>query len=71
MTDPVPSEGPELERPVEIADLAALEARPESAPPAGATRLELRGISKSFGGVRVLRDVDFHALGGRGDRAAR
>ena len=25
----------------------------------GDTRLELRGISKSFGGVRVLSDVDF------------
>jgi simple sugar transport system ATP-binding protein len=33
-----------------------------SAPPA--RRLELRGISKSFGGVRVLRDVNFHLAAG-------
>ena len=30
----------------------------------GDIRLELRGISKSFGGVRVLRDVDFRLAGG-------
>jgi simple sugar transport system ATP-binding protein len=64
MTDPIRSDTPEPQPAVETADLAALEARPESAPPAGATRLELRGISKSFGGVRVLRDVDFHLSAG-------
>jgi simple sugar transport system ATP-binding protein len=39
----------------------------DSPPPAGSQsnqaahrRLDLRGINKSFGGVRVLRDVDFH-----------
>jgi simple sugar transport system ATP-binding protein len=64
MTDPVPPEASEPERPAEIAHLAALEARPESAPPAGSTRLKLRGISKSFGGVRVLREVDFRLEAG-------
>jgi simple sugar transport system ATP-binding protein len=50
--------------PPETADLAALEARPEVVPPAGTTRLELRGISKSFGGVRVLRDVTLRLSAG-------
>jgi simple sugar transport system ATP-binding protein len=48
----------------ESADLAALEVQPESALPRGATRLELRRISKSFGGVRVLREVDFQLAAG-------
>jgi simple sugar transport system ATP-binding protein len=39
--------------------LAALEKASSAAPPAGTVRLELRGVSKSFGGVRVLRDVNF------------
>jgi len=38
--------------------LAALEQASTNVP-AGTVRLELRGVSKSFGGVRVLRDVDF------------
>jgi len=38
--------------------LAALEQTSGEAPPAGAVRMELRGVSKSFGGVRVLRDID-------------
>src|SRR5665811_1842606 len=38
--------------------LGALE-QASSAPPVGTVRLELRGVSKSFGGVRVLRDVNF------------
>jgi simple sugar transport system ATP-binding protein len=48
---------------------AALAGRPEreaegvSQPPA-ARRLELRNISKSFGGVRVLSDVNFHLAAG-------
>jgi simple sugar transport system ATP-binding protein len=44
--------------PPEATELAALEPAPEAAPPPGTTRLELRGVSKSFGGVNVLRDVD-------------
>src|SRR6187551_2478427 len=38
--------------------LAALEQASGATPPPGAVRMELRGISKSFGGVRVLRDID-------------
>jgi simple sugar transport system ATP-binding protein len=41
------------------ADLAALEPSPGASPPPGSLRLELRGISKSFGGVQVLSGVDF------------
>jgi simple sugar transport system ATP-binding protein len=57
MSDPTPPEGGPVSS-GEAPDLAALEPAPDVAPPAGATRLELRRISKSFGGVRVLRDVD-------------
>ena len=32
--------------------------------PTAVPRLELRNISKSFGGVRVLSDVDFHLASG-------
>jgi len=39
--------------------LAALEQASPAAPPVGSVRLELRGVSKSFGGVRVLRDINF------------
>ena len=39
--------------------LAALEHASPTTPAAGSIRLELRGVSKSFGGVRVLRDVNF------------
>ena len=34
------------------------------------SRLEMRHISKSFGGVRALRDVSFTAERGRGGRAS-
>jgi simple sugar transport system ATP-binding protein len=48
---------PEVDGP-EAPVLAALD--PASATvPGGTVRLELRGVSKSFGGVRVLRDVNF------------
>ena len=33
--------------------------------------LELRGISKRFGAVQALTDVDFEVLSGRGRRAGR
>lgn len=39
--------------------LAALEKADEATSAPGSVRLELRRISKSFGGVHVLRDVDF------------
>jgi simple sugar transport system ATP-binding protein len=39
--------------------LGALEPSSAAAPPPGGVRLELRNISKSFGGVRVLNDVNF------------
>ena len=42
----------------EAATLGALE-QASSTPPAGTVRLELRGVSKSFGGVRVLSDISF------------
>ena len=38
--------------------------QPTDSMPTGAPRLELHHISKSFGGVRVLRDVDFHLASG-------
>ena len=44
--------------------LAALEPASAAAPPPGALRLELHGVSKSFGGVRVLSDVDFRVAAG-------
>ena len=42
----------------EAATLGALE-QASSTPPVGTVRLELRGVSKSFGGVRVLSDISF------------
>jgi len=48
----------------EAPTLAALEPATVAAPPPGALRLELRGVSKSFGGVRVLSDVDFRLAAG-------
>ena len=39
--------------------LAALEPSPEPTVAAGDVRLELRNVSKSFGGVQVLHDIDF------------
>jgi simple sugar transport system ATP-binding protein len=45
--------------PPEGANAAALAPAAKSGSPAGTVRLELRRVSKSFGGVRVLRDVDF------------
>ena len=39
--------------------LGALERASDVAPAPGAVRLELRNVSKSFGGVRVLRDINF------------
>ena len=44
--------------------LAALEQASPNAPAVGSVRLELRGVSKSFGGVRVLRDVNFELRSG-------
>jgi simple sugar transport system ATP-binding protein len=54
-----PADEPEPRTAVEATDLAALEPVAEEAVPRGTTRLELRNISKSFGGVQVLRGVDF------------
>lgn len=48
----------------EKAVLGALERASAVAPPPGAVRLELRGVSKSFGGVRVLRDINFSLRAG-------
>jgi simple sugar transport system ATP-binding protein len=39
--------------------LGALEPSSTAAPSSGAVRLELRNVSKSFGGVAVLRDINF------------
>jgi simple sugar transport system ATP-binding protein len=39
--------------------LAGPEASPHAQPRPGTVRLELQHVSKSFGGVRVLRDIDF------------
>jgi simple sugar transport system ATP-binding protein len=41
-----------------VPELAALKHAAAASPP-GAVRLELRGVSKSFGGVRVLHDINF------------
>jgi simple sugar transport system ATP-binding protein len=43
----------------EAPTLGALEPSPDPPGASGAVRLELRHVSKSFGGVRVLRDIDF------------
>jgi simple sugar transport system ATP-binding protein len=64
MTDPAALAAPEPVSPTEAPDLAALEPAPEAAPAPGTTRLELRGVTKSFGGVEVLRDVDFRLAAG-------
>jgi simple sugar transport system ATP-binding protein len=45
--------------PSAIPVLGALERASAVTPPPGAVRLELRGVAKSFGGVRVLRDINF------------
>ncbi len=37
---------------------------PASAPPAGDVLLEVRGLSKSFGGLRAVQDVTFQVRGG-------
>ncbi len=39
--------------------LGALDQTRAAVPERGAVRLELRGVSKSFGGVRVLSEIDF------------
>jgi simple sugar transport system ATP-binding protein len=39
--------------------LGALEQASSAAAKPGVVKMELRGVSKSFGGVKVLRDVDF------------
>jgi simple sugar transport system ATP-binding protein len=57
MSDPMARE-PGPVSPADAPDLAALEPAPNLVSPAGTARLELRRISKSFGGVRVLREVD-------------
>ena len=49
---------PEMVAP-EAPGLAALEPSLQSQVEPGAVRLELRHVSKSFGGVRVLQDIDF------------
>jgi simple sugar transport system ATP-binding protein len=67
MNDGSASTRPEPDRteaPPEATELAALEPMAEAAPLPGTIRLELRGISKSFGGVQVLRGVDFRLAAG-------
>jgi simple sugar transport system ATP-binding protein len=64
MTDPTAPEAQEPAPAVQAPDLAALKPTSELTQPPGTTRLELRGISKSFGGVQVLRDVDFRLAAG-------
>jgi simple sugar transport system ATP-binding protein len=54
----------EGERPRQPAERASTLAVGEGAGGAGDIRLELRGVSKSFGGVRVLNDVDFRLAAG-------
>jgi simple sugar transport system ATP-binding protein len=46
------------------APTASAQGQRDLAAPTGTLRLELRRISKSFGGVRVLRDVDFRLAWG-------
>lgn len=46
------------------AELAALQPSPEVTPAPGRLRLELRHIYKSFGGIQVLRDIDFRLAAG-------
>jgi simple sugar transport system ATP-binding protein len=48
----------------ELPTLHALEPVAQAGAAPGALRLEMRHISKSFGGVRVLRDVDFRLAAG-------
>jgi simple sugar transport system ATP-binding protein len=64
MTDPAAPEATEPIQPDEAATLAALAPASEAMPSAGTTRLELRGVTKAFGGVQVLRDVDFRLTAG-------
>jgi simple sugar transport system ATP-binding protein len=49
---------------LEAPELSALEPSPEATSPPGSLRLELRGVSKSFGGVKVLRGIDFRLTAG-------
>ena len=52
-------ERPGARRPPEAGPSSHAPAKTPATAPADHPRLELRGISKSFGGVHVLRDVDF------------
>jgi simple sugar transport system ATP-binding protein len=54
----------EGDRPRQPAELATTSAVGEGVSASGDIRLELRGVSKSFGGVRVLNDVDFRLAAG-------
>jgi simple sugar transport system ATP-binding protein len=64
MTDPGTIDAQDTKPADEAAELAALAPAPEAVASAGTTRLELRGVTKAFGGVQVLRDVDFRLAAG-------